>query len=263
MQGGDHVDVDLNKRLKKGLSEAKKKDLLMIQAGGLWTASCLHKAGFLASPSCPWCGSAEEDLEHLWWGCPHHEHCRQKVRRLVADWTQLPKCLSNHGIPPEPAGDPTMPLWRLTDCPGDVREWDADIDGNLHGDDRLAWYEVKEQLEQEAAAAGVELDTKELTARQLALWIHGNFDDLPEWELRNYEKEEHEDITVYTDGGVDMGHSLWLGHGTWGVSTFQERTWMNYHRPTTRTSTPGKWRQGRWCMGKRWIRPCPRRGKRP
>ena len=59
MDGANHVDVDMNNKLKQKLSEEKKSELLMIQPGGFWTAHTLHKAGFLASSACPWCGGGK------------------------------------------------------------------------------------------------------------------------------------------------------------------------------------------------------------
>ena len=217
MDGANHVDVDMHNKLKQKLSEEKKSELLMIQSGGLWTAHTLHKAGFLASSACPWCGGEKEDLDHLWWSCPSHEHHRTRIRQLVDDCSKLPKCLANHGIPLGPARDPAMPLWRFADCPGDLHEWDVDAEGELQGEDRVAWNIVQAELQQEASGLGIDLDTKDLTVRQLALWLHGGFDRLPDWVLEECEQVAPSDVTVYPDGGVEMGDKIWFGPGTWCI----------------------------------------------
>ena len=45
MAGANNVDMETHSRVKEPLPEEKKKDLLMIQAGGLWTGCSLAKAG--------------------------------------------------------------------------------------------------------------------------------------------------------------------------------------------------------------------------
>ena len=117
--------------------------------------------------------------------------------------------------PPEAAGIAGGKLWRSQDCP-QTEKRDEEPQG-LHGDDRAAWAAVLDQCKQEAAEIGATFNEEELTARQLALWIHGNYQDFPVWPHTHSQAEVGSNITVYTDGGVEMGTSFWMGMGTWGV----------------------------------------------
>ena len=144
MEGANYIDVELNNKLKAKYNEDQKRDLLLVQSGGLWTAKALHKAGFLASETCPWCGADTEDLQHLWWECPQHEHCRSSAKALLGEtWRSLPRCLSTHGIPPEAAGIAGSKLWRSQDCPQTEKRDEEPQE--LHGDDRAAWAAVLDQ----------------------------------------------------------------------------------------------------------------------
>ena len=76
MAGATQIDLEAHRLMASKLTEAQRKDLLMIQSGALWTAHGLHKAGFVSDNTCPWCGQSKEDLLHLWWQCPRHQqHC--------------------------------------------------------------------------------------------------------------------------------------------------------------------------------------------
>ena len=81
MHGGRTVDLDMCHELQAPLAEEKRRDLLMVQAGGLWTAHSLEKAGYLTTARCPWCLGDVEDLEHLWWQCPAFEHLREAAKK--------------------------------------------------------------------------------------------------------------------------------------------------------------------------------------
>ena len=82
MSPGVALDLDAHISLTSRLDNDKQRDMLMIQAGGLWTASSMHKAGFLATPTCPWCRCAPETLQHLWWECESFQE--QRTAALAA-----------------------------------------------------------------------------------------------------------------------------------------------------------------------------------
>ena len=113
MSPGVALDLDAHISLTSRLDNDKQRDMLMIQAGGLWTASSMHKAGFLATPTCPWCRCAPETLQHLWWECESFQE--QRTAAFVALrgilWQELPSSLTPHGIPAEVAADLMGPMW--------------------------------------------------------------------------------------------------------------------------------------------------------
>ena len=144
MYGAAQVDFLMHHRLNASRSEQRKRDLLLIQSGALWTATSLHKAGYLVDPVCQWCGQAPETLAHLFWECPAHHECRAQVRKeLKWHWQHLPTCLALHGIPVEPNGELNGAIWRASDCPEDPH---ARYAGELQSDDRISWGRVHEEL---------------------------------------------------------------------------------------------------------------------
>ena len=218
LNGCHDLDVHLNRKLHKGRPDEKQRDLVMIQVGGLWTASSLKHAGFLQDDSCPWCRQKQEDLYHLWWECPEHEHCRARVRMLLGsqEVAMLPRCLTLHGLPPEPAADLQGPLWRRCDCPpGPEREPTSALD--LQGDDRIHWAECCEAVKRDMDAEQQSQPLEQWTVRTMTLWLQGDFQALPRWRLPRLDREPMDAPDVYTDGGVDNGQKLWTGQGTWGL----------------------------------------------
>ena len=211
------MDLDMHQRLKQRLTEEQRKDLLLIQAGGLWTASSLQKAGYLTTGLCPWCGKEEETLQHLWWHCPHHESCRKQLKdRYPRLLQEIPTCLALHGIPPpEPAGDLMGPMWRAVDR--DPQTTESEETEDLQGDDRTAWAQVQYNIQQEMAAQRQQPNTALLTLRQTAQWILGEYAPLPAWPQTVAAAVATEQVSTYTDGAVDLGDKLWTGMGTWGV----------------------------------------------
>ena len=204
MAGANNVDMEMHSRVKEPLPEEKKKDLLMIQAGGLWTGCSLAKAGYLANGLCPWCGIEDEDLEHLWWRCPCHEQWRGQVRRLLPHgWEYLPPCLAQHGIPPEPAGKLDGPRWRACDCNLDAGPPPEETE--LIGDTRLAWAEVSQLVEQELRLQQPTANLEDLTIRQVAQWINGDYLQLPPWNIEACPTAEEGPCTAFSDGGVEGG----------------------------------------------------------
>ena len=106
MQGAENVDMEMHHQLKRRLGDEKRRQLLMVQSGVVWTASTLHKAGYLLNDLCVWCGKAAETLFHLWWECPEHEQMREEVRKLLPDGPcGLPECMAQYGMPVEPSAD--------------------------------------------------------------------------------------------------------------------------------------------------------------
>ena len=92
------TDFQLSKILNKTLSKEQKSYLGSIQAGGLWTASTWFAAGLIDSPTCPWCGDAPEDLEHLWWVCPAMaEVRRQALSSVTVDHAHHPSAWLSTG----------------------------------------------------------------------------------------------------------------------------------------------------------------------
>ena len=89
MAGAQHYDHETHVTLNKVRDEQLNQDMLLIQTGGLWTANALHKAGYLAQPTCTWCGAAKEDLTHLWWECPTHvEHRKETMEMLQKEMSR-------------------------------------------------------------------------------------------------------------------------------------------------------------------------------
>ena len=214
MHGGRGYDPSMQQELKKDLTEQQAKDWLMIQSGGLWTTHSLHNAGYLQHGTCMWCGIEDEDLAHLWWRCPHHEHRRASVRlALKQAWTTLPPCLSLHGIPVEPHANLEGPLW------GNNSDADDTHANELQGDDRLAWHAVLHELcEALEIESGQESeDCAQLSIRQLAQKLLGNYQPLAQWAHPRFAEPATEAISTYTDGGLEQGNLAWLSSGTWGM----------------------------------------------
>ena len=184
----------------------------MIQAGGLWTASSLQRAGFLNSDVCPHCKQQTEDLQHLWWECPHHEHRRKEVRCLLQrETTCLPTCTSLHGIPVQPSADITGPIWETHHNHQPTRQ-------NLPGELHFAWMEVLQDLEIQ------QTDLNSLTARQLGLQMQGDFGTLPTWEQTQLTDDAPDHSTTYTDGAVFFQPTTTPGHRNLGGVTKREQT---------------------------------------
>ena len=185
----------------------------MIQSGGCWAAYSLWRAGYLKQGTCPWCGLADETLQHMWWECPKHESHRQEVKQKLSEaGLTLPDCLALHGIPPEPSAQLQGPVWR-SGSEGSIDPEPTD----LVGDDRIAWAIACEWLESELTATGQTCHVDELTVRQMAGWLHGDYTALPQWQIEEAIGCLPEDVSCYTDGGVDHGTRYWMGAGTWGM----------------------------------------------
>ena len=128
----------------------------------------------------------------------------------------LPRCLTRHGLPPEPAADLQGPLWRRGDCPpGPEREPTSVLD--LQGDDRIHWAECCQAVQREMDAAQQSQPIQQWTVRTMTLWLQGDFQALPRWRQPRLDREPVDTPDVYTDGGVDNGQKLWTGQGTWGL----------------------------------------------
>ena len=179
MQGAGQVDLCIHHQLQKKLTEEQRADLLLIQSGAIWTASAMHRAGYLETPLCPWCQKATEDLAHLFWECEHHEHCRGPVREKGIDWAKLPKALALHGIPVEPAAKLDAGLWRHQDCQEPAEDRPCD----MQGDDRVSWACVHEEITETIARQRGTRTIESMTTRQLGEWIQGDFSELPAWEI--------------------------------------------------------------------------------
>ena len=83
-------------------------------SGDLWTPKISHKAGFLETPACPFCGHALGDQFHLMWHCPASAAERfsdERVRQLIPQAEALPKTLAELGWAPALHADPTGPYW--------------------------------------------------------------------------------------------------------------------------------------------------------
>ena len=180
-QGIGAVDFDALRALAAKRQADQQRDMLTIQAGALWTAHSLHKAGYLPTGTCPWRGIADEDLRHLWWECPAFESCRVEVWKHLRDlpWQRLPACLALRGIPVEPAADLLGPLWRRQDGPEGADEHEGHA-MDLQSDDRIAWIQVTNELAAVAAPAQPN-HVADLTVRQLGQFIQGGFPDFPQW----------------------------------------------------------------------------------
>ena len=207
MRGAEKYDATLHHSLNQKRTNQQTQDLLMIQAGGLWTAMNLQRAGFITSDICPHCRQQTEDLQHLWWECPHHEHRRKEVRCLLQrENVILPTCTNLHGIPVQPSADLTGPIWENQENRQQPRE-------NLPGDLHFAWMEVLQDL-----GLQNENDLHNLTARQLGLQMQGDFGTLPTWEQTQLTDDAPDHITTYTDGAVFFNQQPHLAIGTWGMS---------------------------------------------
>ena len=88
---------------------------------------------------------------------------------MGTNWKQLPPCLALHGIPPEPAGSLTEPLWRRCDCQQANQMQEAPDE--LHGGIRLAWDEVHTWLQDELAQQPLPNKVEDLTLRQVVQWL--------------------------------------------------------------------------------------------
>ena len=207
MRGAEKYDATLHHSLNQKRTNQQTQDLLMIQAGGLWTAMNLQRAGFITSDICPHCRQQTEDLNHLWWECPHHEHRRKEVRCLLQrENVNLPTCTSLHGIPVQPSADLTGPIWENQENRQQPRE-------TLPGDLHFAWMEVLQDLSLQN-----ENELHNLTARQLGLQMQGDFGTLPTWERVQVSDEAPDQVTTYTDGAVFFNQQPHLSIGTWGLS---------------------------------------------
>ena len=58
---------------------------------------------------------------------------------------------------------------------------------------------------------------EDLTARQLAQWIHQGYGEFPAWQAAHSEERAPDHVTVYTDGGLEHGQLHYTGLGTWGL----------------------------------------------
>ena len=187
MQGCNHFDWEMHRAITATYDEQQQRELLMIQAGGVWTAYSLHKAGLLADNVCPWCGAYPETLEHLWWECPELEHCREAARKHVPQGThrELPPCLALHGLPTECSRDLNAGVWRAADSLWGYEDMDCTpVQTYLRGaqpklttDQNHAWQAVLEHMRDDLQ------DPAHMTLRQLGEYIQGPFVDLPNWEL--------------------------------------------------------------------------------
>ena len=214
MTGAEDVDLEMHGRLVTRHAEDQKRDLLMIQSGGLWTAHAMCKAGYLTSGLCHWCGEETEDLAHLWWRCKAHAHHRQEVlRKLGGRWEQLPPCVALHGIPVEPTADLEVPPWTR----GVERGLSEHSRYHLVGDDRIAWTQIELELQTQTEYPNLPREPGKLTTRQLAQWMHGDFGEFPAWEIAELRGEPPAEPNLYTDGGVDFGQLPWLAFGAWGL----------------------------------------------
>ena len=209
--GGD-IDVAMNRALMRDHSEEDRRTLLMIQAGGVWTASSLAKAGILQDSRCPWCGWHTEDLRHLWWDCPAHEACRAEAKqKLEGVWQHMPDCLLLHGLPSEGKGDLLSHTWEPG---GPVAVFP---ERELVGDDRLAWAAVHEYVDAQLRHHQHHSAVTDLSVRQLCLWLHGDFAACPSWEVSPCVGMAPSDVNIYTDGGLELGKLDWTASGTWGL----------------------------------------------
>ena len=179
MAGAHELDVVMNTELNTKRNHNDRRDLLMIQSGACWTAHGLWRAGYLEKGTCPWCGVHEETLKHLWWECPAHAHLRTSLKhKLTEQGITLPVCLELHGIPPEPSADMLGPMW-----PSAVTEQQPQDVAPLAGDDMVAWAECTEWLQGELRGAGHDDKIERLSVRQAACWFHGDYGELPGWNM--------------------------------------------------------------------------------
>ena len=84
--GGDLRDrvslgavMKITRSQKAPLEPRQRGCLLAVAAGALWTQSRLCDAGYITSPHCPLCKSAEDTEFHRWWQCPASEHLRLQL----------------------------------------------------------------------------------------------------------------------------------------------------------------------------------------
>ena len=149
MTGCNWFDAEMHRDITRHYTEAQRKDLLLIQSGGLWTSHGLSKAGYLRNDCCLWCQGEVETLEHLWWECPAWECFRTEVRTLIPAGTHrtLPPCLALHGLPTECSGDLHGDVWRQQDTTWETEDLDATPketptrtnQPQLTGDEAIAW----------------------------------------------------------------------------------------------------------------------------
>ena len=221
MIGCDLFEVEINRQLMKGRSDEDRRTLHMVQAGGLWTAHNLYKAGYLQLDVCPWCQGAQETLEHLWWECPAFEHLRADIRRYIplGQHRHLPPCVALHGLPTELSGDLHGDVWRAQDIPWagddpDVTPQDTCTrqgQPTMTTDQALAWQQALPLLHR----AGCEANN--LTLRHLGEWMQEGYEPLPHWHLQAEEERAPAAINTYSDGSLWFGSCVWTGMGAWGV----------------------------------------------
>ena len=161
LEGAADFDADMHRKLQNARPDEQRRQLLMVQSGAVWTASTLHKAGYLQSDVCSSCGKAAETLKHLWWDCPEHEHHRKRIRTLVPDGPDcLPPCLAHFGIPVEPSADLQGRMWK--------QGKELGTEAKLTPMQTEAWTAVADEWVQQAPHAGVHI-LSELAVCQLAL----------------------------------------------------------------------------------------------
>ena len=113
---------DYERQQEDGKDHPKAPLLWCILAGDLWTPQISHKAGFLSSPICPFCGHPVADQFHLMRKCTAFAAGREadpRLRQLVPTPDALPRSLAELGWAPAPHADPTGPYWGRDLAPTD------------------------------------------------------------------------------------------------------------------------------------------------
>ena len=112
VQGCEEIDEATYTTVMPQATVEDKGLLRVLLAAGVWTGKFLYAAGQLESPRCPFCGAAVEDLEHMWFDCPHNQDLREgKPLFLPEVRSHLPACLRNYGIAPACGPRPGQALW--------------------------------------------------------------------------------------------------------------------------------------------------------
>ena len=199
------IDLRMSKVLHRALTKEQQTDLLVIQAGGLWTAATLRKAGLIDSPACPWCSDQQESLEHLWWECPAMSEIRRVALGTINfDHASLPRTLAIHGLAPEMGNDVDLAFWSTTP-------------GSSHTHTHGAREDARHIPQYAAAEAGIAPEkTGKLSMRQLLLRIAGHFTHFVPGPLQPISGAAPELPNCYTDGGISFHYTGPAALPGWG-----------------------------------------------
>jgi hypothetical protein len=208
----------MSKTLHRALTKEQQSDLLTIQAGGLWTAATLHKAGLIDSPACPWCSDQPETIEHLWWSCPAMSEARRLMLGTINfDHASLPRALAIHGLAPEMGNGAKLSYWN--NKAGTQRS-------HTHG----ARDEARHIPQHAAVEAGISPNkVDKLSMRQLLLRIAGPFPHFAPGPLHPICDAAPEAFNCYTDGGIRFYSTGPAALPGWGAHTSATSCWSRKH----------------------------------